>query len=204
LCRTWLVSSAAFSADTDDEEYNEEAEAPYFAAEQQPKQAKRARTKKQPAADAADGGPQQPQQPQEPFPALPDDFAAALAAATMVRPPAPPSEPADQVAAAPPAAAPPAEAAAAAPAGGEAVSEGVLPEVSLGVFPDLQPAFDRGEPAGAQLQPPQQPQQQQQPPVNVKGIKIKINTAPIAQPAREPSRESALPKACLTHAGHGS
>ncbi|KAL4855489.1 Transcription initiation factor TFIID subunit 1 [Chlorella vulgaris] len=69
-------------SDDGDFEYNEDAEAPYFApiaAAEQPEKPKRSRSKKKQAVAPADS-----QQFQEALPALPDDFAAALAAATMV------------------------------------------------------------------------------------------------------------------------
>ena len=71
-------------ADDGDYEYNEDAEAPYFAPIAAPEQPKQPRKKKQKvgAGSAGLGGEAQQQYA---LPALPDDFAAALAAATMVQ-----------------------------------------------------------------------------------------------------------------------
>jgi hypothetical protein len=85
VCVGFFTRSALPHADDGDFEYNEDAEAPYFApiaAVEQPEKPKRSRCKKKQAVAPADS-----QQFQEALPALPDDFAAALAAATMVHQP---------------------------------------------------------------------------------------------------------------------
>lgn len=168
-----------------DFDYNEETEAPYFAAttENKPKPKKNNKKKKEVAEGAAaplgEGLMEASQN------VLPDDeFAAALAAATMVRPPSMPAAEQQQQQQAEQQAERQAD---------EHGAVGAMPGQAIsGMPPDLQPSDTMfAAAAAAQPQDVQQPAAAMQPAPSKPKFKIKLGGAaqPQPKPQREPSRE---------------
>lgn len=190
------------AADDGDFEYNEEAEAPYFAVPEQP-QPKQPRKKKkketapealsvaaeegQPAAQGEQAAGAALEEPA--VSALPDDFAAALAAATMVRAPSAPALVDQQPAAS-----------AGAPSQAPAASAGAA-SAGPGASQPGQQLAQQEPPVQQQEQPPQDVQQPaplptQAPAAAKPKFKIKLGggAAPSkpqpTKPQREPSRKA--------------
>lgn len=194
-----LVFCPARPPDDDlDMEWNEDTEAPYLAPAAQPKEPKQPRKKKAKKEAAA---PLEAAATQ-----LPEDFAAALAAATMVREP---SNAAGAAGAAADGGAPSAGPAGAASMGQPSMGAASMGAPSQGAISGFGPGASMGEAAAAEVQQAQQalpPQDVQQPAaappaaaapaVQAKPkVKIKVGGgAPAAQqlPQREPSRESGV------------